>query len=69
MNILHGRHATSEEELLSFSELRNYESSNSTRKTGFEFIDECVLPERCEAYLGCESPYLYKVPTTSQLSQ
>lgn len=52
VNISLGLHPTSEEELLSFPELRNYESSNSSRKTASEFIDECVLPR--PAYLGCE---------------
>lgn len=49
VNISFDRHPTSEEELLSFSELRNYESSNSSRKTASEFIDECVIPA---PYLG-----------------
>lgn len=44
MNISVDRHPTSEEELLSFPELRNYESSNSSHKTASEFIDECVIP-------------------------
>lgn len=44
VNISFGRHPTSEEELLSLPELRNYESSNSSRQTASEFIDECVLP-------------------------
>lgn len=44
VNISFDRHPTSEEELLSFPELRNYESSNSSRKTASEFIDECVIP-------------------------
>lgn len=44
VNISFDRHPTSQEELLSFAELRNYESSNSSRKTASEFIDECVIP-------------------------
>lgn len=44
VNISFGRHPTSEEELLSLPELRNYESSNSSCQTASEFIDECVLP-------------------------
>lgn len=50
VNISHGCHPIlSEEELLSFFELRNYESSNSSLKTAAEFIDEYVLPSRGEA--------------------
>lgn len=44
VNISFGRHPTSEEELLSLPELRNYESSNSSHQTASEFIDECVPP-------------------------
>lgn len=42
VNISFGRHPTSEEELLSSPELRNYESWNSSHQTASEFIDECV---------------------------
>ncbi|KPJ01756.1 RNA-binding protein Musashi-like Rbp6 [Papilio xuthus] len=57
VNISHGCHPIlSEEELLSFFELRNYESSNSSLKTAAEFIDEYVLPSRVDLTNGQLTP-------------
>lgn len=57
VNISLGRHLTSEEELLSFPELHNYESSNSSRKTTSEFIDErmlCNVKHVKQSYIHCK---------------